>query len=843
MNYQKEDAPAVAAARGEDLGKPMMHPQNNINGRPPHPVCALDEAIALAERSIPVFPCHPVSKRPLTANGFYDATTAAEAIRGWWKRWPEALVGVPAGDTSGLLVLDVDPAGEPWAAEHDEFLTAAGRIHHTRRGRHYLYTHADGVSSSVGKVAPGIDIRAAGGYVIWWPAHGFKTYGDLDDVAPAPAGLLALLLAPEEQKGRTGDHAQAATSAITEGGRNDYLSREAYRLRRQGSSVAQILRIIGAMNKARCDPPLDGEELERIAAGKRRIEADSSDTLGDEASILAAAAELSPESPPGDVSALIEAATRKLKPVARQRLYGIIKERTGIPLGALRQEAASAFKEAEGEAPDHLDLARKVVSSIGDKNVLCIGGDVWLWDEAGVWRRAQDRQIKGWVQRVIESEVDVVKNRVDGVFDIVKTEVFRPRHEWNPDDDIINLANGELRLAPAGAQLEPHSREHYRNTQIPIEYKPDAPCPENWLRFLASVWPDDPESIDTLQEIFGLLLTADTRHQKIFLIAGPKRGGKGTIARVLGKLLGTDSVCGPTLSSLQQNFGLQPLIGKSLALISDARLGSRAEQHIITERLLSVSGEDALSIPRKYQEDWTGQLTARFLILTNETPRLADSSGALASRFIVLKMTKSFLGREDIGLDRKLAAELPGILNWAIAGLYRLRQRGFFHQPASAQEALEELGDLGSPVSAFLRDACVVAPGATVSCQELYDAWRGWCAEQGREHPGTLQTFSRDVRAALPEVRTSRPRAGAGGRYRVFSGLGLGGGPRWSAVPTIVRNTREHTKVPEEYTHPEVAHNGLGRGPPRTAPGAPCPKCLGDGCAWCGDTGRHPDAT
>ena len=68
---------------------------------------------------------------------------------------------------------------------------------------------------------------------------------------------------------------------------------------------------------------------------------------------------------------------------------------------------------------------------------------------------------------------------------------------------------------------------------------------------------------------------------------------------------------------------------------------------VITERLLSISGEDSLTVDRKYREPWTGKLPSRFLILSNELPRLTDSSGALASRFVMLTMVTSFYGRED----------------------------------------------------------------------------------------------------------------------------------------------------------------------------------------------------
>lgn len=75
----------------------------------------------------------------------------------------------------------------------------------------------------------------------------------------------------------------------------------------------------------------------------------------------------------------------------------------------------------------------------------------------------------------------------------------------------------------------------------------------------------------------------------MFLIVGAKRGAKGTIGRVLAGLLGSPHVAAPTLASLSQNFGLQALIGKPLAIVSHARLSSRADSQVVVERLLSIS--------------------------------------------------------------------------------------------------------------------------------------------------------------------------------------------------------------------------------------------------------------
>ena len=322
--------------------------------------------------------------------------------------------------------------------------------------------------------------------------------------------------------------------------------------------------------------------------------------------------------------------------------------------------------------------------------------------------------------------------------------------------EIVACCNGLLHLPEM--QLLGHDPDYFATSALPVAFDPFAPEPTEWLSFLRSVWGTDEEAIGTLQEAFGYCLTSDTRQHKIFLLVGPKRAGKGTIARVLAALLGKENVAGPTLGALSSNFGLAPLIGKPLAIISDARLSGRTDQAVIVERLLSISGEDILTVDRKNREPWTGTLPTKFLLLSNELPRLADASGAMASRFVVLTMSNSFYGREDTGLFDSLRGELPGILRWGVEGLQRLRERGRFIQPRSSAEAIRDLEDLGSPVGAFARHRCEVGPGKSVTTDDLYAAWRAWCHEQGREHTTNRQTFGRDLRAAVPGLATKQRR-------------------------------------------------------------------------------------
>jgi putative DNA primase/helicase len=355
-----------------------------------------------------------------------------------------------------------------------------------------------------------------------------------------------------------------------------------------------------------------------------------------------------------------------------------------------------------------------------------------------------------------------------------------PTDDKTPEPtSIMAMRNGLLNLEAAAARkpdcLLPPDRCFFTTAAVPFSYDPGAAKPVEWLKFLDSLWPNDPESVALLQEWFGYMLTPDTSQQKILFIVGPRRGGKGTIARVLRELVGPENLASPTLASLATNFGLWPLIGKSVALVADARIGNKTDTALVVERLLSISGEDPLTIDRKHKEPLTAKLTSRFVILSNEMLRLGDSSGALVGRFIVLRATQSFYGREDHALFGRLKKELSGILLWAIEGWRRLRARGRFQQPQSACELIEDMENLSSPVGAFVREKCLLGPGYRVAVAELYYEWKLWCEAHGRKEPGVEEVFGQQLRAAVPSATKSRPRTSEG-RINIYTGIGLSGG-------------------------------------------------------------------
>lgn len=313
--------------------------------------------------------------------------------------------------------------------------------------------------------------------------------------------------------------------------------------------------------------------------------------------------------------------------------------------------------------------------------------------------------------------------------------------------EIVVCENGLLHL-PTG-ELRAHTPDLFTLNALDVPYEPDVGPPYQWHEFLRQLWPDERESIDALQEIFGYLLVPDTSQQKIFLIEGPPRSGKGTIGRVLEKLVGQRNYCSPGLTALGSDFGGQGLIGKQLAVVSDARRGKGTNMGQAVELLLRASGEDPVSLNRKNKEFWQGTLVVRFLILCNGVPDFRDDSGALANRFVPLRLTRSFLGREDPGLTDKLLAELPGILAWAIEGWRRLQARGHFVPAPSGAEMVVEMLRQGSPIRSFVDDCCVLDGDAWVPKVDLYGAYRSWCEDNGVRTPDTKDVMCRRLKEAF----------------------------------------------------------------------------------------------
>lgn len=299
-----------------------------------------------------------------------------------------------------------------------------------------------------------------------------------------------------------------------------------------------------------------------------------------------------------------------------------------------------------------------------------------------------------------------------------------------------------------------HNHKWFSCVRLPYDFDPEATCP-TWRQFLNDVFNGDIEAIACLQKWFGYLLTDDTSLHKILFVIGERRSGKGTILRTLIELLGREAVASQSLSDLEGPFALQSLIDKTAVIIPDARLSGRSDQVKITERMLSISGEDPQTIQRKYMESLNSvRLPVRFTLFSNMLPSLSDSANAFPSRCLFLAMPNSYLGREDTTLFDRIRDEMSGILNWAIAGRWMLRLDKRIDQPRSGAKLMLQMQSIASPVSVFIDQECTRT--GEIESRELFDRWCAWCSENDIINKKDLQRFIKGVRDVLPSVSTDR---------------------------------------------------------------------------------------
>lgn len=283
-------------------GIPKQESLAGINRNLTKRAALLRAALSFAERGRPVVPLHSIDgrgrctcggpevnpkckpgKHPRTTKGHLDATTDPRRIHAWWNRWPEANIGIPTGERSGILALDVDP-DNGGNESLDDLLSEHGELPETtttrtgRGGMHYLFTYPAGseIRNSAGALGAGLDVRGEGGYIVAPPSRTEGAYEWLERHAPtdAPDWLLELLRSEprsSDNRSRCDNPAKVAISAdidgpeIPDGQRNDTLTRIAGALRARGLDLERLESELQAVNQRRCSPPLEASEVAGVA--------------------------------------------------------------------------------------------------------------------------------------------------------------------------------------------------------------------------------------------------------------------------------------------------------------------------------------------------------------------------------------------------------------------------------------------------------------------------------------------------------------------------------------------------------------------------------------------------
>jgi hypothetical protein len=245
----------------------------------------LRTALKYADEGIPVFPCKPGGKAPLTPNGYLDATTDKAKITARLNRHPRANIGAPVPEGEVVIDIDRDRYGFSSFAELEERygeLPPTHSVETGRGGQHLRFKIPEGVTIKCRADAfglMGVDVKASGGYVLLPPSVTEGPYRVQEGRAPAalPSAWLEALREPKAQdkefsRPNPSTIALDNDSPIPEGTRNDTLTSIAGRLHDGTRTLEQLVTDLLAVNEARCTPPLEEVEISTIAVSIHRRE-------------------------------------------------------------------------------------------------------------------------------------------------------------------------------------------------------------------------------------------------------------------------------------------------------------------------------------------------------------------------------------------------------------------------------------------------------------------------------------------------------------------------------------------------------------------------------------------
>lgn len=394
---------------------------------------------------------------------------------------------------------------------------------------------------------------------------------------------------------------------------------------------------------------------------------------------------------------------------------------------------------------------REIVEALFGGLIRYVGGRPYLYRE-GYWPSVDETV---FVQKPLTESLAGFGKKdtptsVNAHMQTIRTLYAEDEQRW-ATSHLLCLANGAL--DPASGILHPHSPEHHLVNKVSITYDLAATCPL-WLQTLDEIFAfdaDKAEKIQLLQEYIGYCLVPDTRMCKFLWMVGGGGNGKSLLLSILTALIGHNNVSNAQIERLDRPFVRAELQGKLVNISSEMS----AQATVADGYLKQIVSGDMIEAERKYEKPFSFKPYARLIAATNNLPRLLDHSEGFCRRAIILRFNRQFTEQDrDINREQNLMAELPGILNWALAGLQSLYARGRFVIPASSEQEIHGYRVESDPVRQFADEFMEQSETQTTPSAELYAEYREWSAENGYQPLASNSFATRLEGIGFTKIRT-----------------------------------------------------------------------------------------
>ena len=719
----------------------------------------LTAARSYAGRGWRVFPCHTVrdgtcacgaadcgspGKHPLTEHGLKDAISDKAIVFNWWQQRPDANIAGATGPAFGLA-LDVD-AGKggdeslrDLQREHGE-LPPTPTSHTGGGGLHLIFAYPELAAGEIVKnkvgIAPGVDVRAEGGYIILPPSlhiSGRRYVWDAENgpdtpMAPLPDWLRAMVVTRNDNGHRP---AEPIGDTIPEGQRNATLASLAGSMRRRGMSEGAIHAALAVENETRCDPIPD-TEIDTIAHSVAKY------------------------------------------PPAPEYLHVV--------------PAAPAT-----EAPHLTDMGNSArwCRQHGDDAHFCDGlggwllwnGSRWQLDECGAVMEMAKRtaiSIYGEAEAAptLEGRKAISKwaatseaaSRLSAMLELSRSALPAAVSDFDRDPFLLNVLNGTIDIH-TGDIREP-SRGDMITKMAPVHYQADATDPV-FDAFMAVVTDGDEELTGWLQRGFGYSLTGDMTEEFMAMIIGPTLTGKSTLLHAVADTLGDYGYKASIDTFLEHRDAgaarpdLTALRGTRFVIATEAPKGKRLDEPLVK----AIVGGDSLTARTLFHPPFTFYPQCKLWFGSNFAPVMNNLDGAIWRRVRRIPFEASFAGHVDPQIKPYLCNNpdaRAAILAWAVKGCLAWQREGM-GKAGVVERKTEELRREMNPLTEYLDAKCVVGPAYSVDAGALRRDYTTWSRDTG-----SRPVSNKDWGEQLLELgcKEERPRIG-GKQRRVWRGIGL----------------------------------------------------------------------
>jgi P4 family phage/plasmid primase-like protien len=309
------------------------------------------------------------------------------------------------------------------------------------------------------------------------------------------------------------------------------------------------------------------------------------------------------------------------------------------------------------------------------------------------------------------------------------------------DPMLFNVGNGTLDLRTG--KLLGHDPARLITKLAPVEFDPGAVCP-TWESTLEQVFRGDVDLVSYIRRAYGYSITGLTSESKLFLNYGKGSNGKTTVVETVLELVGDYGVAAvPDLLLAKGESHLTEvaqLHGRRFVVVSETEDGRRFDE----ARVKQFTGGDRIAARRMREDLWVFVPTHKFWISTNHRPHLRGTDYGIQRRFALIPFEVTFTDEQkDTTIPHRLREELPGILNWLIAGCREWQNFGLgsHAKVTAATTGYFEAEDL---LGQFLEERCNERDGVTIRAGMLFEAYVAW-AESQNERPATMRRFGQAI--------------------------------------------------------------------------------------------------